>query len=162
MGDVAVTEATLDDSAEVLDLVSRLLSELGEEGDEAGVLDARSLVEGWESEGRRHVAFVARHGRSVVGVMTISEAFAIYAQGRYGVINEMFVLPEYRSRGVGALLIEAAKALGRQRGWRRIDVTAPESERWQRTRRFYERQGFRYTGPKLKYLLSPDSERRLP
>jgi GNAT superfamily N-acetyltransferase len=156
MGDVVVTEAGLGQSAEVLDLVSRLLAELGEEGEEAGVLDRRSLVKAWESQGERHLAFVARHGQAIVGVMTVSESFAIYANGRYGVINEMFVLPEYRSRGVGALLIEAAKALGQRRGWRRIDVTAPESRRWERTRRFYERQGFRYTGPKLKYLLSQD------
>ena len=99
---------------------------------------------------------MARQGQTVVGVITISEAFAIYANGHYGVINEMFVLPEYRSRGVGALLLEAAKDLGRRRGWRRIDVTAPESERWHRTRHFYESQGFRYTGPKLKYVLSQE------
>lgn len=152
--DVVVTEAGREEWAGVFDLVSRLLAELGEEGEEAGTLDERFLSRGWESVAQRHLAFVARHGQALVGVMTISEAFAIYANGHYGVINEMFVLPEYRSRGVGALLIDAARDLGRRRGWRRIDVTAPESERWHRTRRFDERQGFRYTGPKLKYVLS--------
>src|SRR5262245_61687903 len=154
MGDVVVTEVGREEWGEVFELVSRLLAELGEEGEETGALDQRLLTSGWESEMRRHLAFVARHGQSAVGVMTISEAFAIYASGHYGVINEMFVLPEYRSRGVGALLLEAAKVLGRRRGWCRIDVTAPESERWDRTRRFYEAQGFRFTGPKLKYVLS--------
>jgi hypothetical protein len=32
-------------------------------------------------------------------------------------------------------------------------VTAPESERWRRTRRFYERGGFTFVGPKLKLRL---------
>jgi GNAT superfamily N-acetyltransferase len=160
MDDIVVTKAGLDQAAEVLDLVSRLLVELGEEGEETGALDQRSMSKAWESESSRHLAFLARDGSRSVGVMTISETFALYAQGRYGVINEMFVVPEYRSRGVGALFLEAAKALGRRRGWRRIDVTAPESIRWDRTRRFYERQGFQFTGPKLKYLLSPEEENR--
>src|SRR5262245_39019533 len=156
MSDVVVTEVTREQWGQVFDLVSRLLAELGEEGEETGALDERFLSGGWESERQRHTAFVARQGQAVVGVMTISESFAIYANGHYGVINEMFVPPEYRSRGVGALLLEAAKDLGRRRGWRRIDVTAPESERWHRTRQFYESQGFRYTGPKLKYVLSQE------
>src|SRR5262245_28204284 len=150
---VVVTEMAPVDAPEVFELVSRLLVELGEEGEETGSLNQDFLARAWEKEKQRHVAFVARDGGATVGVMTISECFAIYANGHYGVINEMFVLPEYRSRGVGALLVEAAKTLGRRRGWRRIDVTAPESSRWHRTRRFYERQGFQYTGPKLKFLL---------
>lgn len=158
--DIVVTEAGLERAPEVLDLVTRLLAELGEEGEETGALDPRSMTQAWESEGGRHLAFVARDGSRAVGVMTISETFALYAQGHYGVINEMFVLPECRSRGVGAMLLEAAKALGQRRGWRRIDVTAPESIRWDRTRRFYERQGFQFTGPKLKYLLSLEEENR--
>jgi hypothetical protein len=32
-------------------------------------------------------------------------------------------------------------------------VTAPESARWSRSQGFYEREGFRFTGPKLKFLL---------
>jgi GNAT superfamily N-acetyltransferase len=160
MSEVVVAEAGRDQAAEVLHLVSRLLAELGEEGEETGALDQRSLTKAWASEDRRHLAFLARHGSRTVGVMTVSEAFALYAQGHYGVINEMFVLPEYRSRGVGAMLLDAAKALGQRRGWRRIDVTAPESIRWDRTRRFYERQGFQYTGPKLKFLLTQEKEVR--
>jgi heme-degrading monooxygenase HmoA len=50
--------------------------------------------------------------------------------------------------------IEAVKQFGRQKDWTRIDVTAPESERWIRARQFYEKQGFVFTGPKLKFLLT--------
>ena len=65
----------------------------------------------------------------------------------------MYTDPEYRSSGVGAKLIQAALEYGRTKGWARIDVTAPESDRWIRTRKFYEKQGFIFTGPKLKFLL---------
>jgi GNAT superfamily N-acetyltransferase len=87
-------------------------------------------------------------------VATLSIAFALYANGNYGIINEMYVVPEQRSEGVGALLIEAIKSYGLQQGWHRIDVTAPESDRWIRTKLFYENLGFVFTGPKLKLHLS--------
>ena len=38
-------------------------------------------------------------------------------------------------------------------GWRRIDVTAPETARGRGVRHFYEQNGFSYAGPKLKRLL---------
>ena len=148
-----IAEAGKGDANAVFDLVESLLSELVEEGEETGALDREALSREWEEEGRRHRAFLASSGGSHVGVITITEAFALYAGGRYGIINEMYVKSDFRSEGLGSLLIEAAKSLGRERGWRRIDVTAPESERWDRSRRFYEREGFRFTGPKLKYLL---------
>ncbi len=86
-------------------------------------------------------------------MLTLSMAFAIYANGEYGVIDEMYVDPRYRSAGVGALLVQSAAEIGKRKGWNRIDVTAPESERWDRTRHFYEKLGFVFTGPKLKLLL---------
>ena len=155
MARVVVREATSSEFELVVELVERLLSELGEEGDEAGTLDHAALLNAWRSGEARQVALLAHTDDGLpVGVTTLVEAFAIYANGSYGIINEMYVAPSHRSTGVGVLLLDAAKALGRARGWRRIDVTAPESPRWDRTRQFYERNGFAFTGPKLKCLLS--------
>ncbi len=56
-------------------------------------------------------------------------------------------------RHIGVSLISAAVSHGQQRGWRRIDVTAPEAERWRGVRHFYEQNGFTCAGPKLKRLL---------
>jgi GNAT superfamily N-acetyltransferase len=93
---------------------------------------------------------LARADGRDVGVLTLTEQFAIYAGGRYGVIDELYVAPEHRSAGVGARLLEAAAALGATRGWRRLDVTAPPGTAWERTVRFYENHGFVFTGPKLR------------
>lgn len=86
-----------------------------------------------------------------VGVITIVESLALYAGGRIGVINELYVVPEYRSEGVGKLLLDAAKELADQRGWARIEVTTP-GEDYAKTLRFYEREGFMPIGPRYKYL----------
>jgi GNAT superfamily N-acetyltransferase len=158
MGNVArvsVDRVDVDQAPTVFALVTQLLLELGEEGEEAGSLDETALSAGWRARPDQHVAFLARsEGESAIGVVTVAEAFAVYAGGAYGIINEMYVVPGFRSAGVGALLVDAVKTLGRARGWRRVDVTAPESARWSRTRLFYERMGFTFTGPKLKVVLS--------
>jgi GNAT superfamily N-acetyltransferase len=138
----------------VFEGVERLLRELGEEGAESGELDRAALARAWREEGSRALALLALTAEGeLAGVLTLFEAFAIYAGGRYGIINEMYVVPAHRGVSLGAGLIAAAVWVGRERGWRRIDVTAPESERWSRTRRFYEQQGFVFAGPKLKRML---------
>lgn len=151
---IRIERLTMEDSSIVFDWVLRLLRELGEEGEELGELATGKVLDGWkERQGKFHVFAAKDISGNIVGVLTLSVAFAIYANGEYGVIDEMYVAPEFRSEGVGAKLVDAAAALGRKLGWTRLDVTAPESERWERTRRFYEKQGFIFTGPKLKLLL---------
>lgn len=145
---------SISDSDIVFDWVLRLLQELGEEGDELGELARERVLEKWKNRQDKYYAIVAKdEANNILGILTLSVAFAIYANGEYGVIDEMYVDPPYRSAGVGARLVNAARSIGKQQGWTRIDVTAPESERWERTRRFYEKQGFSFTGPKLKLLL---------
>jgi GNAT superfamily N-acetyltransferase len=151
---VRVDRLTLADAEVAFDWVLRLLKELGEEGEELGSLDSAAVLDQWKARQNDYYVLAARNeSGNIVGVLTLSVAFAIYANGEYGVIDEMYVDPAYRSSGVGALLVEEAQKIGNARKWKRIDVTAPESERWERTRRFYEKQGFIFTGPKLKLLL---------
>jgi len=134
----------------VLDLVEALLAELEERPEEFAGIDRRRVVAALEAAGDRFVALLAVDGRRAVGVLTLTEHFAIYAGGRYGVIDELYVAPEHRSGGVGARLVAAARTHGIRRGWRRLDVTAPPGPAWKRSVRFYERLGFVFTGPKLR------------
>jgi GNAT superfamily N-acetyltransferase len=154
MSDLIIRRVEEQDLPTVFHLVEQLLRELGEEGEELGELRTEAVLSQWRSLGDGTVALLAETpDGEAVGVVTLVETFAIYANGRYGIINEMYVAPSHRSTGVGARLIAEALALGRARGWSRVDVTAPESARWARTRSFYDNQGFAFTGPKLKILL---------
>lgn len=149
-----IEQLTVRDADIVFDWVLRLLRELGEEGEELGELNRESVLQEWKRRENKYCVLAAKsESGEMLGILTLSVAFAIYANGEYGVIDEMYVAPDWRSAKVGAALVAEAVQIGRQRGWTRIDVTAPESERWERTRRFYERQGFAFTGPKLKLLL---------
>jgi GNAT superfamily N-acetyltransferase len=152
---IRIMEAAEGDREEVVSMVEDLLAELEKEPEEFKGIDRAKIHKDLAGAGNRYTAFLAvEDGGRAVGVMTVMESFAIYAGGNYGVIDEMYVAPGYRSRGTGKLLINAAKEMGRRKGWRRIDVTAPPENRWERTRKFYEQQGFVFTGPKLRHRLS--------
>lgn len=148
-----IEELTYDNREIVLQNVINLLAELRENLEEDAGVDKAKVVRDWLMNRDRHRVFAALDNDRVVGVLTLQECFAIYANGSYGIINELYVVPEYRSKGVGKTLVEKAANVARLKGWQRLDVTAPLGEKWQRTVDFYLREGFVHTGPKLKMLL---------
>jgi GNAT superfamily N-acetyltransferase len=155
-GTVEIVRVGSESADVIFDLVQGLLRELGEESDDLGDLDRNRVLAAWRDREPWYRVLLGRdEDGQGVGLLTLTESFAIYANGPYGVIDEMWVAPSCRSRGLGRDLLNAAKSLGRDLGWSRIDVTAPESPRWARTRAFYEREGFSFTGPKLKFRLAP-------
>lgn len=87
------------------------------------------------------------------GVMVLNECQAIYAGGKFGEISELYVLSELRSKGVAALLINEAVAIGNERHWKRLEVGAPVQPKWCRTLNFYLRNGFEEVGPRLRKLI---------
>jgi GNAT superfamily N-acetyltransferase len=164
----------------VLALVEDLLAELGEEGQEFAGIDRRKLradIErnmGTEPGSGRFLALLAKDASgAVVGVLTLTESFALYAGGEYGVIEEMYVRPEFRCQGVGRQLVDEAVAIARQRRWFRLDVTGPAKTGLghvgpaddpraccrdargasARVVRFYEKMGFEFVGPKLRLVI---------
>ncbi len=149
---IQIEQVDITQADRVLDLVSLLLSELSDDDDEFHGLDRSKILADWHRNSDHFTAFIAKtDDDNAVGIITLTETFAIYAGGSYGVIDELYVTPEYRSRQVGRMLLERVKEFGNAHSWRRIDVTAPLGTKWQRTVDFYLREGFVHTGPKLRY-----------
>ena len=147
--EIAIRQASPEHAGRVGRLVYELLVELypdlGYSRDRC-VETARKLLAGGEGVW----SFLAMtEDRRDVGVVTLNECAAIYSGGRFGEISELYVVPEFRSKGVGAQLIEAAVSFGRERGWPDIEVGAPGVPAWQRTVDFYLRHGFYEVGPRL-------------
>ncbi len=88
-----------------------------------------------------------------IGILTVTETCSIYAGGCFGVIQELYVLPEYRSMNIGHELIKEVVSFAESRAWRRIEVGAPDRDKWVRTIKFYEKEGFEEIGPRLKLVL---------
>ncbi|RYF58003.1 MAG: N-acetyltransferase, partial [Cytophagaceae bacterium] len=67
-------------------------------------------------------------------------------------IQEMYVLPEWRSQGVGQYLVEYLVGIARNEGWVILEVTS--NRRRERTHDFYERMGFVNSHVKLVMTLT--------
>ncbi|HEX9148419.1 MAG TPA: GNAT family N-acetyltransferase, partial [Thermoanaerobaculia bacterium] len=98
---VEIAAAGAADRPAVVRLVARLLAELEDSPSEFAGLDEGGALRALETDGGAFHAFLAREGGEPVGVLTLTESFAIYAGGRYGVIDELYVAPGHRSSGIG-------------------------------------------------------------
>jgi GNAT superfamily N-acetyltransferase len=89
-----------------------------------------------------------------VGFAALCESAALYAGGRFGIVQEFYVAPDHRSGGVGKALLDAAAAHGRAQGWTRLELCTPPLPEFDRALAFYEREGFEVTGGrKMKRVL---------
>jgi len=149
-----IREISGKDAALAGEMIAALLQELtgGEVFDPVPLAEtAADLLRGEDVTG--FAAFDGLEAEFPIGLVMLNQCAAVYAGGRFGEVTELYVLPEYRSRGVAARLIGACVELGRARGWQRLEVGAPDQPAWQRTLAFYQRQGFEETGPRLRLLL---------
>jgi len=103
----------------------------------------------------KYFVFVAQNEHAApIGFIALFEGHALYAEGAFGTIPELFVRPDFRSQNVGKRLVEQAKTFGSSRGWKRLEVTTPPLPLFDKTLSFYEREEFAITGGrKLKVLL---------
>lgn len=99
-------------------------------------------------EQRKYHVFIARDSAShhELGFIAMYESYALYAEGAFGAIPELYVKPEFRSCGIGKRLLEEAKAYAKNRGWKRLEVTTPPLPEFEKTLKFYEQEGFSITG----------------
>ena len=135
-----------------IQLLKKLYSELGEEKESVKFLN-KKLLKRITDSGITEIFLAKTLNFEVVGIMTITESQAIYAGGKYGHLDEMYVKPDFRSKKIGSMMIEVVKEIGKEKKWNRIDVTAPTEERWKRTVTFYEKSGYIFTGPKMKLVI---------
>jgi GNAT superfamily N-acetyltransferase len=90
----------------------------------------------------------------ISGFAALCESHALYAQGAFGIIQEFYVEPASRSRGLGRQLLEALAAHARQRGWKRLELCTPPLPEFERSLDFYADHGFEVTGGrKMRRLL---------
>jgi len=112
------------------------------------------LVEFIEHEKNFVFVTIDQNTNEMIGFVTVYEGHALYAEGAFGTMAELYVKPSYRSKGIGKMLIQSVKEFGDQRGWKRLEVTTPPLPQFDATLSFYEREGFEISGGrKLKVAI---------
>jgi GNAT superfamily N-acetyltransferase len=89
---------------------------------------------------RRGAVWVADSAGTLLGYLIVVLVMSVEHQGLMGEIDEFFVLPEARSRGVGAQLLAAAEAALAERGCTRLQLQLASGN--SRARAFYQRRGY--------------------
>lgn len=155
---LSIQRATINDAPEVAAMVGELLNEImhtiGVQAFNFSLDETTArLMDFIERE--KYFVFVAHSGDAgPVGFIALTESHALYAEGAFGTIPELFVRPGFRSQNVGLHLLEQARSFGAARGWKRLEVTTPPLPQFDKTLAFYEREGFAITGGrKLKVAL---------
>ena len=156
---IRIDAAQPDDAPAIAPLVGALLDEImqaiGIHAFHFNLAETTARLREFLEQGHYHV-LVARYESepAIVGFATLYESFALYAEGAFGTLAELYVSPTHRSHGIGTQLIDAAKALAHDKAWKRLEVTTPPLPQFDRTLTFYEREGFSVAGgKKLKLAL---------
>jgi len=135
-------------------LTNEIIERTGIQHFDVDVPLAINLCENYVSNGLYHV-MAAFDGDTIIGFGAICESHSLYAEGAFGIIQEFYVMPEYRSRDVGKSLIEEIISFSRKQQWKRLELCTPPLPEFDRTVAFYQSNGFEITGGyKMKYSIA--------
>lgn len=158
ISELTIQRAAEKDSTELSVMVGELLAEImsaiGAQAFNFNLAETTDRLK--ESLSReKYFVFIARNDSGEpAGFIALYESYALYAEGAFGTIPELYVRPEFRSNELGLRLVSEAKQFGASRGWSRLEVTTPPLPQFDRTLAFYEQVGFSITGGrKLKVAL---------
>ncbi len=94
--------------------------------------------------------FVAVDDKAVGFVACDTNWISVFERQRVGEIHELFVLPEYRGRGVGSSLLEKAISYSMERGRKRAELWVGRTNF--KARKFYLHHGFQEAGEWGKWI----------
>jgi len=157
-----ITDSSPADAPEIAVMVGELLAEImAAIGIQAFQFDlgetTTRLADFLQRE--KYFVFVARDDEGqALGFLALYESFALYAEGAFGTIPELYVRPAFRSSHLGKDLLDHARMFAASRGWKRLEVTTPPLPQFDRTLAFYEREGFAITGGRKLKLALPDPD----
>ena len=118
MGDFSIRFAASEDVPTILEFIRALAAY---EKMEDQVIADETLLETWIFEKRKAEVLLAFEGDTPVGFALFFHNFSTWL-GRAGIyLEDLFVLPEYRGRGYGKLLLKRLARIAVQRGCGRLE-----------------------------------------
>ncbi|AEI45095.1 acetyltransferase [Paenibacillus mucilaginosus 3016] len=114
---------------------------------------AERFLEGLMAHGDSVILLARQEGSAeALGFTQLYPGYSSVSMKRLWTLNDLYVRPEARGRGVAALLLEAAEGLARESGAKGLQLeTAPDNRTAQR---LYERMGYVRDEEYLHYFRS--------
>lgn len=134
-------------------LLQEIIERTGTNHFTADVPATEKLCHQLMESGHYHV-MAALEGDQIVAFATLCESFALYAEGAFGIVQELYVLPNHRSAKVGEKLLDAVAEHAKTQGWKRLELCTPPVPEFDRTVSFYQNNRFEISGGyKMKRLI---------
>ncbi len=137
MSSIDIVRAAEKNRSVVADLLARQLDEhdIAIEGD--ALLAA---IDGVLTDERRGLLLLAEHEGQAIGVAYVSLTWSIEHGGKSSWLEELYVLPEWRGRGVGTSMLESVLEEARRHGCAAVDLEVESAH--ERAAHLYSRHGF--------------------
>ncbi len=134
-------------------LTNEIIERTGTKHFDVDVPLAIELCKNYVSNGLYNI-IAAFDADNIVGFGALCESHSLYAEGTFGIIQEFYVMPEYRSKEVGKGLIQEIIKLATTNEWKRLELCTPPTPEFDRTVEFYKSNGFEITGGyKMKHAI---------
>jgi GNAT superfamily N-acetyltransferase len=127
-------------AADAAAATSLLAAQLGEHGVDLEAARLRAAVDGLIARPERGAVLVAELEGAVVGVACLAFIWTLEHGGASAWLDELYVTPAHRGRGLGEALLAAAIAHARERGHAAIDLEIEAGH--ERVESLYRREGF--------------------
>jgi GNAT superfamily N-acetyltransferase len=135
---ISIAPATIDDCPKCAEL---LVEQLSEHGVDASAERLEQVLEGVVTERGCGFLLVAQHNGQIVGVAYVATIRSAEHCGLVAWLEELYVTPDHRSRGVGTALLTAVLERAREAGIVAVDLEIDAGHR--RAASLYGRFGFR-------------------
>ncbi|MGL2994727.1 GNAT family N-acetyltransferase [Flavobacterium sp. TSSA_36] len=109
------------------------------------------IVSDFLTKGEIIVAVVSN---TIIGFVTYVVTNAIYAKGNLGVVNELYIVPDFRSQKNGQKLMAYVLAIAKKEGWKRIELDTPRPDVSEKALNFYLNEGFVTSGFRMKKVIT--------
>ena len=136
---MTVTVGTLR-QLDIAEVTALLLQDFSERGLERSEAFAERVLRDFLARNAGHW-LVARVENQPVGHLALTWGYSFSQGGVKGVVQDVFVRPDWRGRGVADALLEEAERIARLYGARRLELLTDHDN--ERARRVYARAGFR-------------------